>query len=121
MLITVDLAGDRALYLQIADGIAAALVQGTLSPGDRLPPGRELAATLGVNLETVQRAYRKLVADGVATSRVGRGTRIVDELDPSALGVNVAVDAVVDAARSAGLTVDELVSLVASRWSSATG
>lgn len=121
MLITIDLAGDRPLYLQIADGVVAALAQGTLAPGDRLPPGRELAATLGVNLETVQRAYRRLVADGLATSRVGRGTRIVDDLDPAALGVDVAVDGAVETARSAGLSVDDLVDLVTRRWEATAG
>jgi DNA-binding transcriptional regulator YhcF (GntR family) len=121
VLIAIDLGGDRPLYRQIAEGIVAALATGTLSPGDRLPPGRELAATLGVNLETVQRAYRRLVADGIATSRVGRGTRIVDDLDPATLGVNLAVDAAVDAARSAGLPLDRLVDLVTTRWSSTTG
>lgn len=119
MLITIDLAGDRPLYLQIAEGIADALAAGTLAPGDRLPPGRELAATLDVNLETVQRAYRRLVADGVATSRVGRGTRIVDDIDPTTLGVNAAVDAAVEAARSADVPLDRFLDLVRSRWSTA--
>ena len=120
MLLAIDLASDRPLYLQIAEGVQAALSAGTLAPGDRLPPGRELAATLGVNLETVQRAYRRLVSDGVATSRVGRGTRIVDDLDPATLGVNAAVDTAVEAARTAGLTVDQLRALVDRRWAGRT-
>lgn len=119
MLITIDLASDQALYLQIAEGIQAAVATGRLEPGDRLPPGRELAATLGVNLETVQRAYRRLAADGIATSRVGRGTRIVEDLDPSSLGVNLAIAEAVDAARTAGLPLDQVLTLVRQRW--ATG
>lgn len=116
MLIAIDLGSDQPLYRQIADGVEAALIDGTLGPGDRLPPGRELAATLDVNLETVQRAYRRLVAGGVAVSRVGRGTRIVDDLDPQALGVHTAIAAAVDSARSAGLGLDDLLRLARDRW-----
>jgi DNA-binding transcriptional regulator YhcF (GntR family) len=116
MLITIDLGSDRALYLQIAEGVQAAVATGRLAPGDRLPPGRELAATLGVNLETVQRAYRRLAADGIATSRVGRGTRIIDDLDPSTIGVNLAIASTVEAAKVAGVPLDQLLSLVRQRW-----
>jgi DNA-binding transcriptional regulator YhcF (GntR family) len=117
MILTVDLSDDRALYQQIADGVEAAVADGRLQPGDRLPAGRELAAGLGVNLETVQRAYRRLVADGVATSRVGRGTRVADDVDPATLGVHAAADRLIEAARSAGLTLEQARSLVGRRWS----
>ncbi len=117
MLITIDLGSGQPLYLQIAEGVQAAVATGRLAPGDRLPPGRELAATLGVNLETVQRAYRRLAADGIATSRVGRGTRIVDDLDPSTLGVNLAIASTVEAAKVAGVPLEQLVALVRQRWS----
>ena len=44
-------------YLAIADAIEQAVRTGTLRPGERLPPQRELAATLGVDLTTDTRAY----------------------------------------------------------------
>ena len=44
-------------YAAIADAIAAAIRSGELRPGERLPPQRELAARLGVDLTTVTRAY----------------------------------------------------------------
>jgi DNA-binding transcriptional MocR family regulator len=44
-------------YLAIADAIEAAVRTGELRPGERLPPQRELAAGLGVDLTTVTRAY----------------------------------------------------------------
>lgn len=44
-------------FLQIADALQAAMADGFLSPGDRLPPQRQLAAQLGIDLTTVTRAY----------------------------------------------------------------
>lgn len=115
MIIEIDLASSRSLYHQIADGIRRALVQGSLEPGDRLPPGRELAESLGVNLETVQRAYRLLVEDGIVTSRVGRGTRVSDTIDLSRLGVEGALDALIDRATRLGLDAAEVLAIVAKR------
>jgi len=48
-------AGPR--FLQIADALQAAVADGSLKPGDRLPPQRQLAAQLQVDLTTVTRAY----------------------------------------------------------------
>ena len=44
-------------FLQIADALQAAVADGSLKPGDRLPPQRRLAAQLDVDLATVTRAY----------------------------------------------------------------
>src|SRR5258708_11281900 len=44
-------------FLQIADALQAAVADGSLKPGDRLPPQRRLAAQLDVDLTTVTRAY----------------------------------------------------------------
>ncbi|MFA9446493.1 FadR/GntR family transcriptional regulator [Egicoccus sp. AB-alg6-2] len=51
--------------------IHAALQSGQLSPGDRLPPERELAAQLGVSRVTVRDALRVLEANGLVAIRVG--------------------------------------------------
>ena len=52
-------------YAAIADAIAAAVRSGELRPGERLPPQRELAARLGVDLTTVTRAYRLAAQAGL--------------------------------------------------------
>jgi GntR family transcriptional regulator/MocR family aminotransferase len=65
-------AGDRtaAIYRALLD----AVLDGRLSPGDRLPPTRELASSLGVARGTVSTAYDRLVAEGFLSARVGAGT-----------------------------------------------
>jgi DNA-binding transcriptional MocR family regulator len=66
--------GGKPLYLAIADALAADLRNGRLSPGARLPPQREMAAALGVDLTTVTRAYNEARRRGLLIARVGRGS-----------------------------------------------
>lgn len=115
MIVTIDLASDRPLYLQIADGVRSAIAHGTVRPGDRLPPGRELAASLDVNLETVQRAYRLLASEGIVSSRVGRGTRVNESVDVGTEELVPYVDELVERARSLGITTADLLALVEQR------
>lgn len=117
MLLHLDEADGRPLYEQIAAAVRKAVADGRLRPGDRLPSGRDLAESSGVTLETVQRAYRLLVADGLVTSRVGRGTTVAADVDPAALSLVSDVDELVRAARALDLDETELVGLVRERWS----
>lgn len=115
MILTIDLSADRPLYLQIVDAVRRALLDGSLLPGERLPAGRELAATLDVNLETVQRAYRQLADLGIVTSRVGRGTRVVEGLDVAALGLSDLVDELVQTGSRLGVAPGAILALVEAR------
>jgi DNA-binding transcriptional MocR family regulator len=64
----------RTIVNAVIDGIA----RRTLTPGQRLPPQRNLAHDLGVAVATVGRAYTELEKQGFVTSHVGRGTYISD-------------------------------------------
>lgn len=63
-------------YLQIADLVGNAVSQGKLKPGDRLPPQRQLADTLGVDLTTVTRAYDEARQRGLLEAHGHRGTYV---------------------------------------------
>ena len=63
-------------YAQIRDYYRDRIGAGDLSGGHRLPPERELAATLGVSRTTVVRAYDELRAEGWVERHVGRGTTV---------------------------------------------
>lgn len=117
MIIHIEVESDRALYTQIADGVIRAIASGEIGAGDRLPPGRELAASLDVNLETVQRAYRTLADRGVVHARVGRGTRVVDDLDVDLLGIRDELDDLIAAARRIDLPHERLLAAIERRWS----
>ena len=63
-------------FLQIADALQAALADGSLAPGDRLPPQRQLAAQLGVDLTTITRAYDEARRRNLLEGRGARGTYV---------------------------------------------
>src|SRR5579862_9410441 len=62
------------LYRQLYGHIKAAILSGLLARGERLPPTRELAGSLGLNRTTVAAAYELLEADGLIRGHVGRGS-----------------------------------------------
>jgi 2-aminoadipate transaminase len=66
------------LYQQVADQVQAAIRAGTLPPGYRLPPVRELAARYGLTRLTAHSAYAELQARGLVESHVGRGTFVAN-------------------------------------------
>ena len=99
MIVTIDLASKLPPYAQIKQAILNAVVQGSLTPGDRLPPIRQLAGDLGLAPNTVARAYRELEADGVVASSGRRGTNV---LAPPRIDVaSQSSDSIADAIRSA--------------------
>ena len=73
MNITVDTEDRRPIYRQVADEVRALIARGELGEGSHLPPVRQLAADLGVNMNTVAAAYRELQAEGLITVRHGSG------------------------------------------------
>src|SRR5579872_284381 len=64
----------RPLYEQLADGIAELIRNDELKAEARLPALRDLARTHGIALVTASQAYELLAAQGLITSRTGRGT-----------------------------------------------
>jgi GntR family transcriptional repressor for pyruvate dehydrogenase complex len=73
-----------ALPDQIAARLIDLITERQLKPGDRLPPERELAATMGVSRSSLREALRALAMLGVAEMRQGDGTYLTT-LDPISL------------------------------------
>lgn len=67
---------DKPAYVALADAIAHDLARGLLTPGDRLPTHRALAADLGVTVRTVARGYAEAERRGLVGGEVGRGTYV---------------------------------------------
>lgn len=75
--------GAETLYAQLAGALTEAIRSGALRPGDRLPPHRELASELGINITTVTRAMAVLQEQGLIESRPGRGTQVAQPRQPA--------------------------------------
>ncbi|MCH9648658.1 MAG: GntR family transcriptional regulator [Deltaproteobacteria bacterium] len=115
-MIQIDLDSSTPLTDQIVSELRLAIASGSLGAGDELPPVRQLAGDLGVNFNTVARAYRALEASGLVSSQRGRGSRVVALVEPSSLHnpkniVHRLRGALVDA-RLGGWTQDQLLSMV---------
>jgi molybdate-binding protein/DNA-binding transcriptional regulator YhcF (GntR family) len=67
------------LYRKIAESIRQEILDGSLKPGDRLAPVREMAATWSCTPGTIQHAYQELARQGLVVSRAGQGTRVVEK------------------------------------------
>ncbi len=67
---------DKPIYLTIAEALDADVRKGVLKPGDKLPPQRELADFLQVNLTTVTKAFKLCEQKGLLYATVGKGTFI---------------------------------------------
>ncbi len=78
MLIEVDLRSDEPIYRQIRAQIVRGVATGELKPGDALPSVRSLAADLGVNMHTVNKAYAVLRDEGYVAIRGRSGAYIAD-------------------------------------------
>jgi len=79
MFITVDQNDRRPIYEQVADGIRNLIARGDLPEGTALPPVRQLALDLGVNLNTVAFAYRRLQREGLIRVRHGSGAVVISQ------------------------------------------
>ncbi|MFA7693386.1 MAG: GntR family transcriptional regulator [Candidatus Hydrogenedentes bacterium] len=69
-----------AVYVQLENLIHFGIVSGKLVTGDQLPPARDLADRLGINMNTVSKAYRDLVVLGLLGTKRGQGVFIKDDV-----------------------------------------
>jgi GntR family transcriptional regulator len=70
----IELHSGIPAYKQIANRLTSAMADGTLASGDRLPTIRELNQLLGVNPNTVAKAYRELALKGLIDGQRGFGS-----------------------------------------------
>ena len=71
--------GDRPVYQQIMALIRGGILTGELSPGQKIPSVRDLAAQAQVNPNTVQRALTELEREGLLVSGGTSGRRVTEE------------------------------------------
>lgn len=115
-----SLADGIPIYQQILLFLRREAVAGTIRDGDELPSRRVLSALLGVNPNTVQKAYRMLEEEGLIASHSGAKSLMV--LDEETLrrvrGELLEADAkgVVNAMKQMGLTKEEALALIDQYW-----
>ncbi|MCV7315063.1 GntR family transcriptional regulator [Mycolicibacillus parakoreensis] len=112
-----DTAGSP-LFEQIRTQIVDGVRSGALAPGTRLPTVRDLAAELGLAVNTVARAYRELETAGVVETRRRFGTFIA-RTDPTDATLAAAAARYAEAVRGLGLGRAEALAYVAAAFDGA--
>lgn len=112
-LITVDLRDRKQLYEQLVDNIKHLILTGELKADEKLPSVRSLAKELGINPNTIQKAYSELERCGVILTLPGRGSIVVaraETLKNEQLGtLTETLIRLAHEAKSAGITKEEFL------------
>ncbi len=105
-MILIDHHSKIPIYEQIKVQILSLITSGTLSPGDKLPSLRTLAAELSINFNTIKKVFAQLEADGVIVTVQGKGCFVADgaKARPAVLEkAEAALREAVSVARASGL------------------
>ncbi|MBK4348218.1 GntR family transcriptional regulator [Lacisediminihabitans changchengi] len=111
MLITIDPESAVPLATQVAAQLRRQIVEGAVAAGERLPAARELAASLGINMHTVLRAYDIIRAAGLIELRRGRGAIVLGDARQTQ-SIYAEASALVTKARRLGIDSAELATII---------
>ena len=72
-MLSINFKDPRPIYEQVRDSLRQMILRGAIAPGEKLPSVRELAASLAINPNTIQRSYRELESLGLIHTVPGKG------------------------------------------------
>lgn len=112
--------GILPIYLQIILFIKRGLIAGTVVNGDELPSRRVLSALLGVNPNTVQKAFALLEEQGLISSRTGAKS-VISVTDDQIAGIKAElllsdIKNITSALKQMGLSREEAARLIEENW-----
>ena len=96
--------------------IRRSIADASLTPGDRLPPPRQFAKELGVNMRTVLKAYQQLQEEGVLEVRRSRGASVIGTASAAQAALHNAINEGIVLARASGLSQDDVTDLLRRSW-----
>ncbi len=107
---TIDLQSRTPIYEQLCKKITELILKGELKPDDKIPSVRELAKELGVNPNTVSKAFGILERDKIIYSIAGRGSFVAEvKADSLKEKAFADFDEAVKEALGAGISRGELI------------
>lgn len=114
-MININFRDSRPIYEQVRDGFRQHILLGILPAGYKMPSVRELAASLAINPNTIQRAYRELEQEGCICSVPGKGSFVCD-MDQAIIARRQELKAdfvrLVQELKALGLEEEELISML---------
>ena len=111
-MINVNFRDPRPIYEQVKEGFRQLILSGALAADERMPSVRELAGSLAINPNTIQRAYRELEAEGYICSVPGKGSFVLERSAATAARKRELLETLDDCLRELrllGVTGEELI------------
>ena len=114
MFIEIEMDSDIPIYTQLANRLIEGVANQSLQPGDSLPSVRSLASDLGINMHTVNKAYRELDNKGIIRI-IPKSGAVVNALtanEVSELRVETLMRPVIAEAMAVGLSKTEITKMM---------
>ncbi len=108
------------IYAQIVRYVKRGIVAGNIVDGDEMPSRRVLSSLLGVNPNTIQKAYRILEEEGIIQSHAGAKSYVI--LEPEKVTkirselIESDVGAIIGAMKQSGVSKEEALELIGGLW-----
>ena len=106
----------QPLYEQLVEQLRRQIVLGGMKAGAAMPSVRQLATELGINPNTIQKAYRRMEEEGMILSIPGKGSFVSDDLADMLLKQRETQRSkarqMLQACRETGLTKEEITQMV---------
>ena len=108
-----DFESKTPIYQQLRDQIVVGIVEGKLSPGEKLPTIRALADESGINMMTVSKAYQMLNNEGYIVTDRRKGTLISNKTKESPVKEETLKElrVIISELQLSGLSPDEVLTL----------
>ena len=109
------------IYLQIVSFVQRGIVAGTITDGDEMPSRRVLSALIGVNPNTIQKAYRHLEEKGIIASQSGAKSYVT--ITPASIKkirsalLSKDTQNLIRSMKQMGISMEEAIALVSEAWS----
>ena len=119
-IITVDLQSRTPIFEQIVDCVEDLVLRGMMKPDEQLPSVRALSAELGINPNTIQKAYTELERRGISYSVNTRGSFVCSDLsqlkEKHKSDTLARLSEMLEDASKKGISRQEITSIIEAVW-----
>ncbi len=118
--IFVDFKSRKPIYEQLVDNVSSLVLRGILKPNESIPSVRQLAQELGINPNTIHKAYAELERRGIIYSSPGRGSFVSDDVatahESKKADLRRALASSAKDAHDLGVTFEEAEEIIRKEW-----
>ena len=116
-MLSINYKDPRPIYEQVRDALRQLILSGAIAPGEKLPSVRELAASLAINPNTIQRAYMELEQQGLICPVKGKGSFVTDSSRIRQIGMEETLSELKEIAekgKALGVGEEEMIGVICS-------